>query len=397
RANQGAKVHFSRLGAVSQPAIKVAVDGPAYPTGGSYIYTYTNGYVDGDSLRTNEVQYNADGTPATDANGKYIQTSTQGGRYTTNSGSQYDVNKGPILNPDGTYQVVTTGDYISYTPGQTRSYGFNQGGQVLEDGSGIVFSQYTTVSTGAELQGERGISAGFELSVARQMKKFAGGRVDFSLVGGIAMADINNKTAGTVHAKLHVVQDTFYFTNGGTLTTDVTTPFTAPTFTDYTDEAGNVHLGSNETTPTLADTPGKTVEEDRGAIDVTGIWKVRGAYIGLKAGPELRAAVSKNVGISLGAGVAGAYAATRFTAQEQFTIEGIDTPISVNDFSDTTKFLPGYYANADANYSVNERTGFYAGVGYEYYNTYDQTAGGRSAKIDLGSTATVHGGITIKF
>jgi hypothetical protein len=405
RVNQGAKVHFSRLGAVTVPPVISTADGASYPNGPRTTYTYTNGQVIGDSLRTNEVKINPDGTIATDANGKYIQTSTPGTRYTTNSGIQYDGNGNIIVGSDGAPLIVTTGSFLAYTPatatspGLTRAYGFDGGAQVLDDGSGLVFTQYSASSDGEGADGKREMATGVELQVGRQFGKFAGGRMEFSVVGGISLNDINSSAAGNVHAKLHMVQDTFYFAPGGTLPTDISGIYTAPTFGDYTDETGGVHLGTNESTVPLQDTPdaSKHVDKDAGSVDVSGVWKIRGAFFGLRVGSEVRAMVSKNFGLSVGAGVAGAYASTRFTAQEQFTLDGIATPISVTEFNDTSKFLPGYYANVDASYSINERTGVYAGVGYDAYDSYDQTIGGRTAKIDIGNSPTVRGGISIKF
>lgn len=401
RMTQGAKVHFGKVGAVAAPPITSTVDGAAYPTGGATTYTYSNGVVTGDGLRNNEVKLNADGTPMTTADGKYVQSSTPGGRYTTNSGPQYDSNGNIIVGGDGNPLIVTTGSYVAYTPGQTRDYAFNNGEeQLLPDGSGIVFSQYSATSQGAGLDGKRNFSAGIELQVGRQLAKFAGGKMDFSVMGGFSLNDINSKQSGDVTGTLHVVRDTFYFVNGGTLSpTSITGSYSAPTFGDYVDEEGGVHIGSDENSPQLSNTPDPTKHEDKDLRDITvsGVWQVKGAYFAGRIGSEVRAMVSKTFGVAVGAGVAGAYSATRFTAIEQFTIEGIATPIGVTEFSDEAKFLPGYYANLDANWALNERTGLYAGVGYESFSDYEQTAGGRTAKIDIGNTATVRGGINIKF
>ena len=59
--------------------------------------------------------------------------------------------------------------------------------------------------------------------------------------------------------------------------------------------------------------------------------------------------------------------------------------------------MSGYYANLDATWAVNGRTGFFAGLSYEKSGDYTQTVGGRTAKIDLGTTAGVRGGLNIKF
>jgi hypothetical protein len=117
----------------------------------------------------------------------------------------------------------------------------------------------------------------------------------------------------------------------------------------------------------------------------------------MKIGPEIRTNFTKDFGMSASVGVAGAYAGTNYTATEQLTVDGIAAPIGKPETSSINKFMPGYYANIDALWQANERTGFFAGITYEQFNSYDQSVGGRTAKIDLGSTAGIRGGISIKF
>lgn len=99
-------------------------------------------------------------------------------------------------------------------------------------------------------------------------------------------------------------------------------------------------------------------------------------------------------------GVAGTYVGTSYTALESFEIEGITGTIPstpVLETNTTNKFLPGYYANLDATWTINDRTGLFAGVSYDNLGEYSQSVGGRTAKIDLSATAGVRGGLSIKF
>jgi predicted porin len=51
----------------------------------------------------------------------------------------------------------------------------------------------------------------------------------------------------------------------------------------------------------------------------------------------------------------------------------------------------------NAEYWLTQRTGFYVGVNYESLGDYDQTLGGRTAKIDLGSGTGFRLGLTTRF
>ena len=59
--------------------------------------------------------------------------------------------------------------------------------------------------------------------------------------------------------------------------------------------------------------------------------------------------------------------------------------------------LPGYYADAGAEYWMTERAGFYLGASYQKSGSFDQTLNDRTAKIDLSTTYGVQSGITLRF
>jgi hypothetical protein len=107
--------------------------------------------------------------------------------------------------------------------------------------------------------------------------------------------------------------------------------------------------------------------------------------------------VTPTIGISASVGLSGAYSGTTYSVIESFTVANIVNPVLYINSSDKSIFLPGYYAYIDANWSLNERSGVFAGVSYESYGSYDQKVDGHTAKIDLGSTINVHGGLNIKF
>ena len=361
----GAKVHFGNLGSVPFSV------SPAGLADGEISRFYNDGLVRKDTVSINE----------SDSTGH--QTSTPGGRYlvfsTTTGG-----------------QTLLNGDFISYTPGLTRDWNYSNASQLVNGGTGIALSLYGAVSDGAGAEGKRRMSDGIELQLERVLGKL-GGRWEVSLVGGLALSSITSKQAGVVQSSLHVFTDV-YSLNGQTAPA---APFVGSTsYRDLVRPDGTIVSGGYETTVPLVSTPDPSARTETltpGAVSVNGAWRVRGAYYVMRLGSEVRAMLTKDVGLSAGLGLSGAYVGTTYSAVESITVPGVDGPISTDESTTRDKLLPGFYANMDALWQLNERTGLYGGLIYENYGGYDQSVGGRSAKIDLGSTLGVHGGISIKF
>lgn len=72
-------------------------------------------------------------------------------------------------------------------------------------------------------------------------------------------------------------------------------------------------------------------------------------------------------------------------------------PITTTEQNSESKFLPGYYADVNVEWRANQTTGLFGGVSVQQLGDYDQTVGGRTAKIDLGNAVGIRGGISIRF
>jgi hypothetical protein len=374
--NSGAAVNFGKLGSVSMRADPLESDGSAW--------VYANGAVSRDAPRADlsrgEVQLDASGNYVRDANGNLIQTSTPGGRYTTS------------ITIDGVTTI--TGDYLAYTPGQTRNWVYASDSQIV--GNQVAMSNYGALSEGATARDEQSISSGIELQLARALSK-ADGRFSFSLTAGVALNDINAKAGGNVTSTL-VSRTDFFQLIGGAAPTDTRG---APAFGPLTDSNGNlINSAGIETTVPLRDTPTagmSTNSQVAGAAAVQGNWQLKGAYLMVRVGPTLRARLNERFGLSASLGVAGAYAGSRYTAVETLNLPDLLEPVVTTETSTRSKFLPGYYADLTLDWVANERTGLFWGVNMQNFGEYDQEVGGRTAKIDLGNAVGLRGGISVKF
>jgi hypothetical protein len=401
RATQGAKVKFGNVGII--PSATPVAPFTSDQTANNVNRVYDNGAVFADGYRTSE--YDASGT--TVISRPSVLNTTTGVVTTINtyqtSSPQVDVNGAPVV-LNGSQLTAITGNYLGFTPGTSRLYGINTPIQVGEGGPGTVtFTQYSVDSLGESMDGHRNISGGVELQAERLFSD-PSKRIRFSLLAGISLNGINSKVSGTVKGRLHIINDTYVI---GTLPALPVYPYATPDLgsVSYVDALGNTVTYPVEQSPyiTLPTSPSARTETDSpDEVDVDGIWEVKGSYLVMKLGPQIDATVTPNLSFNASAGFAAAYAGTNFSAIETTTIAN-DPTLAVPTIttgavtSEVSKVLAGYYANFDANWAINERSGLFAGLEYESFSDYNQTLAGRTAKVDLSGNASLRGGLTIKF
>ena len=361
----GGKVQFGKLGSVpynTSVAVPLAGDGVNR--------VYNNGFVNADFPRLNE----------TDSAGN--QTSTQGGRYQVISNS------------------IVTGDYLSYTPGLSRNWSYTSANQALVQPGYIAMSSYSTTSDGDVMNKKQGVSAGVELQFNHIMGKLSK-RIEWSLVAGVTLNGINDRTAGDVHSTLNTTTDYYYLNGQAAPAIPSTGPYSGPSYGDLVVDGVTTTSGLETTVPVSSvpvTVPGAdTVTAVKGAATVHGKWQVKGAYFMLRVGPSVHSQLTERLGVSASMGVAGAYAGTHYTADESFEVPDVGTTISTSAFSDTTKFVTGYYADLNLDWAANERSGLFGGLSAQKLGDYSQALGSRTARVDLGSSVGLRGGINIKF
>lgn len=365
--SSGGTVNYGNLGTVASNVEATSA--------GAVTRIYNNGQVGLDALRPNET--NTDGT----------QRSTPGGRYNTTI---------TTTATDGTVTTATVGDFLSYTPGVTRNWSYSTAAQITNSGL-IGFSTYSATSNGGAAKKDSNPSGGVEFEFSRTIGNISK-RVEWGFAAGVALNSISNKTSGSVASTLLANTD-FYSLNGQPAPA---APYTASSFTSYIGSDGVVYPQGFETTTVLGAVPvaGASTSGPVGVTTVNGSWKVKGAYFLMRIGPSLRAQLTERLGLSASFGLAGAYAGSTYSAVESFAVPNLtDVLVKTADpeQSSANKFLSGYYADVNLELAINERTGFYGGVSAQKIASYDQTLGGRTARIDLGSSVGVRGGVSFRF
>lgn len=384
--NSGGKVAFGNLGTVAFESEVAPI------SAGSVDRVYDNGAVRADVPRIDEKD--ADGNVITTPGSRYPILSTIKVNVTDSSGN-------PVLNPDGTNVtedvLLQTGDFLSYTPGLTRNWGYGSDKQLTGDGR-IAFSSYSATSEGASAMKESGASAGVEFQYVRHFSKPAN-RLQWGVLAGITLNGINSKTAGTVTSTLNTRTD--YYSLGGA--TVPAAPYFAPSFDDYLSSSGEVLRtdGLETTVPIVAAPLSHEESSTPHGVEVDGNWQVKGAYFMVRLGPTIRTQLSTRLGVSASLGVAGAYTGTTYSVTETFRVpdlEGITIGSVIGtEQTSETKFLSGYYADLNLEWVATERTGLFGGFTAQKFDGFDQSVGSRTARIDLGSSVGVRGGVSIKF
>lgn len=363
--SSGATVNFGRLGNV---ATTRTVPGAS---AGDVTREYDNGYVQKDGIRTDEM--NADGT----------QRSTPGGRYTTSR-----------TNADGTVTPLNT-DYLAYTPGKSRYWQYARDSQLSSNGL-VALSTYRSTSEGATAQEEEGMNSGLELTFSRVFGRRSDGRFEWGLTAGATLNSLNAKTSGTVKATLNTYTD--YFRLNGFLPSGARG---APTFEDILAADGTTVAvpQGRETTVTVDNLPVAGLSTDvatPGGATVKGNWQIKGGYFLMRVGPSIRVHLTPRWSLSASAGVAGAFVGTRYAVTEQLEVPDIIT-ITDETSESVSKVVSGYYADLNVDWWATDRSGLFAGLNAQYLDGYDQTVGGRTAKIELGSAVGIRGGFNVKF
>lgn len=296
---------------------------------------------------------------------------------------RYDVITRTFNSNDNSITNATVGQGIFFVDGQSRQWFANAESQINNANDELRLSTYRAVSQGATFEKDEGMSGGVEVALARQIGRF-GNRFEWGLTAGVALNTLNAKTGGTSQATLFRYSD--YYRLFGDVPGGVR-------------EGPTVDENSIETTIPVSQDPIRNTDEVVGNVDVHGNWQVKGAYFIVRVGPSVRTQVTERFGLSASVGVAGAYSGTRFNVVErmELDLENVLEPIVDDRWDSDSKLLAGFYADVNVDWTATDRTGLFAGVSMQQFGTYNMSVAGRTAKIDLGNSVGLRGGINIKF
>jgi hypothetical protein len=306
---------------------------------------------------------------------------------------------------DGTVSQDTRVDGSGHpaNDGLTNTWTVNYATQITSDNN-VAYHIYSTTSLPDEknIKAQNSLASGWELQMGRSLGKIAR-KVDVSLVAGFTFSGFNSKQSGVFQSQLTTLTDV-YSLNGQA--PPATFPTTEPNSgTQYVyDSNGQPEItpsGALKTVSTdqsilLGLHPTRTIDPN-GTANVRGLWQIKGAYYTFRLGPVFLLPVTERLKLSLGFGAAAVFAGSTYTASETVLVDNVSFNVTDGEVKTHSVILPAWYADADAEYWLTERAGFYLGATYQRSQSYNQNLGGRSATVDMGSTSGLTSGLTLRF
>jgi hypothetical protein len=301
------------------------------------------------------------------------------------SGSFSNIGSFPALsNPNAA--LVNPGDVRTYDDGfvgmdntgnaggLTSFWGYNNAGQV--QGGNLVLSSSSSAGGGDSLDNDTKLQHGLELTYSYQLGAFDWGAWGFE--GAFGWMPVNIKDNRAVTSSISVQQDV-YPGNG--------IVFPVPPFTGTVAGPGPL-LGANPNSSTIITVPG--------GLLTTGQREIDASIFAFKLGPYLDYNLSERVVLTLGAGLTLAVVDSEFSFTEVNTIAGVGTQ-AFSGSNRTADLLVGGYVGARVAWWLTDNVSVFGGLSYQNIGSFNQSAAGRNARLDLGSTIQVNAGVGFSF
>jgi hypothetical protein len=304
------------------------------------------------------------------------------------------------------------GNLIASADGMTNYWSYKSSAQETVPGYIAMHTYSAQVTDTLERSKAMGNILGMEGSISYDMGKLYN-RVTWNLSAGMGLNDIKAASKSAVSANLTTLTD-LYTLRGAPAPGVDGAGYTAPSSstvtvvgpngsTLYVDPPTNstAQTVTIDTTTLLGAQPSNRSQAVTGTTDaVTNAWKVKGAFITLRAGPSIGIPITDSFRATISVGAALAYVGTTYTVDQELTpTTGDVISDSVSGFQ--SKLRPGFYIDANIEYWLSERAGFYAGGAYQNNGTYEQkittTVANYATRVDLSKLTGIRTGVNIKF
>jgi len=283
----------------------------------------------------------------------------------------------PLVNPGDarTYDDGFVGmDNTGNAGGLTSFWGYNNAGQV--QGGNLVLSSSSSAGGGSSTDNDSKLQHGVELTYNYQIGAFDWGA--WGLEGAFGWMPVNIKDSRAASSTVSIQQDT-YPGNG--------IVFPVPPFAGTVAGPGPL-LGSSPNSSTIITVPG--------GLLTTGQREIDASVFAFKLGPYLDYNLSEHVVLTLSGGLALAIVDSEFTFTEVNTIAGVGTQ-AFSGRNRTADLLVGGYVGARVAWWLTDNVSVFGGLSYQNIGSFNQSASGRNAKLDLGGTVLVNAGVGFSF
>ncbi|ACB77114.1 hypothetical protein [Opitutus terrae] len=294
-----------------------------------------------------------------------------------------------FVGPDGRTVADPAGNAVPISPdGFTNTWAFRSPEQATEDGL-MAMHVYTATLTDTGFQEKKPpLGLGVEVAVERDFGKIGRTRLQWGVIGGMSVNQFNAIKRASVNANINTTTD-YYSLNGQTV------PDTGTAYPQFAGGADVSVLLGNEV---LARTTTVTPSSDA----LTTRWQSRGAYVTLRGGPTLLVPFGERFSASFSAGAVIVYAGAAYSVTQNFT------PATGDDWEEfaqeeDSKILPGFYVDANLQWTMTETSGIYLGAVYQNSGDFTQevTSNDKGAtytnRVDLSKLQGIRAGMNFRF
>jgi hypothetical protein len=290
--------------------------------------------------------------------------------------------------------------------GLTNTWKVNFPSQITSDGN-VAYHIYSTTAMpdGQSVQASNALAEGWELQMGHSLGRIAR-KVDVSIVAGFTLNSFNSRRSSGIQSQLTTLTDVYSLNGQIPPENFPATQPTPATTTIYDSNGQPVKSVSGDQSQLLASTPTRTIVNSTTnangttsptTTEVQGNWQIKGAYYTFRLGPMFQFPVTERLKLNLDFGAAAVLVGSTYTSNEMALVANVVTLVTNSQVKTHTVLLPAWYIDADAEYWLTERAGFYLGASYQKCQSFNQQLAGESATIDMSSTSGLTSGITLRF
>ena len=139
--------------------------------------------------------------------------------------------------------------------------------------------------------------------------------------------------------------------------------------------------------------PGSTIN---GGVSIIGTRKIEASLYGFRLGPRAEFALCKRCSLELGGGLSFGVIDSEFSFNESVTISGLGTQRH-RGFDQSNDLLYGGYVRGQVNVQLWKKLSWFGGVEFNDMGTFEQTAAGKNAQLDLSAAVYLSSGLGFTF
>ena len=134
--------------------------------------------------------------------------------------------------------------------------------------------------------------------------------------------------------------------------------------------------------PAISDLPVRTVS----AATASGSSKIEASIYGFRVGPYLDVPLSEKFGLSFSGGLAIGILDSTFDFEESVVSPSTGVAVARSGSDSEDDVLFGAYVGANISYAITESINVFAGVQYQYLDSYSHRVSDKKADVDLGKS-----------